>query len=180
MSISATAHPPMRVMGKEIRLKAFSSAYEHGAQYPHQSANGRRELRAMDKENATSSPRSSQNSAPASREQSRNRSKVNSVDTAIHVPSAASRDAMNEYESEDFQRKYNAWRAVTPPNGTIHPTKTVHSPDTELPPDTPDFSGMDDGTGQPVAVAGAPVEHPKRGIHIPARTRYGCTSFKGD
>lgn len=98
----------MRVMGKEVRLKAFSSAYEYGQQYPHQSANGRRELRAMDKENATSSPRTSQNSAPGSRDQSRNRSKVNSVDTAIHVPTSASRDAMNEYESEDFQRKYNA------------------------------------------------------------------------
>ncbi|KAK4635153.1 Phototropin-1A [Fulvia fulva] len=152
MSISATALPPMRVMGKELRLKAFSSAYEYGRQYPHQSANGRRELRAMDKENATSSPRASQNSAPGSRDQSHNRSKVNSVYTAIHVPTTPSRDAMNEYESEDFQRKYNA------------------RPDTEVPPDTPDFSGMDDGTGQPVVGPGTPGEYSKRGIHIPTRT----------
>lgn len=170
----------MRVMGKEVRLMAFSSAYEYARQYPHQSANGRRELGATDKENATPSPRTSQNSAPGSRDQSRNRSKVNSVDTAIHVPSTALRDAMNEYESEDFQRKYNARRAVTQSDGTIHRTKSVYSPDTEPPPEAPDFSGMDDGTGQPVAVAGGSAEYSKRGIHIPTRTRYGCTSFQGD
>lgn len=149
---------------RELRFKAFSSAYDFfGAQYPHQSSNGRRELRAMEND-AASSPRPI-NGASSSRD--RSRSKVNSVDTAIHIPSTGTPSDGFDYQNEDFQKRYSARRTATQSEGGLQ-RQNSKSPHGEHIPMSPDFTDMDDGTGQPAA----PADFSKRGIHIPTRTRY--------
>lgn len=142
---------------REMRLKAFSSAYEYVKQYPHQSSNGRRELRAMEKENQ----KERGNSLP------RDRSKMNSVDTvdtAIYAP-ALNGEQSNGTHGDGYHERQNV-RDSTRSDGTAHRSKSVHSLDSELP-RSPNFVDMDDGAGQ----TAAPVEPSQRGIHIPTRTR---------
>lgn len=154
---------------RELRFKAFSSAYDFfGVQYPHQSSNGRRELRAMEKD-AASSPRI--NGASSSHD--RSRSKVNSVDTAIHIPSTGTPSDGFDYQNDDFQKRYSARRTATQSEGGFHQRKNSKSPHGEHIPTSPDFNDMDDGTGQPAA----PADFSKRGIHIPTRTRYVSALF---
>ena len=145
---------------REMRLKAFSSAYEYVKQYPHQSSNGRRELRAMDKENQ----KERGNSVP------RDRSKMNSVDTvdtAIYAPALEGEQSNGTHGYDEAQNARDSSRS----DGTAHRSKSVHSLESELP-RSPNFVDMDDGTGQ----TAAPGELSQRGIRIPNRTRwvYGC------
>lgn len=147
---------------REMRLKAFSSAYEYVKQYPHQSSNGRRELRAMEKENQKERPPSGTTAQP------RDRSKMNSVDTvdtAIYAP-ALNGDHHNGIHGEESDDRHYI-RSSTQSDGTVHRSKSIHSVDSDLP-RSPNFVDMDDGTGQ----TAAPAELSKRGIHIPTRTRY--------
>lgn len=142
---------------KGLRFKPFSSAYEYPpSQYPHQSSNGRRELRAVEKENV-------KERIPST---SRDRTKMNSVDTAIHVPSVNG-EPPSDSQQEDFANRYHARRQHTNSDATVPRSKSIYSPEPDHP-TSPDFTDMDDGTGQPVA----PVDLSKRGIHIPTRTRY--------
>lgn len=139
---------------REMRLKAFSSAYGYAKQYPHQSSNGRRELRAIDKENqkerGTSLPR--------------DRSKMNSVDTAIYAP-ALHGEQSNGTHGEVYDEAHNA-RDSSRSDGTAHRLKSVQSLDSELPRSL-NIVDMDDGTGQ----TAAPGELSQRGIRIPTRSR---------
>lgn len=147
---------------REIRLKAFSSAYEYVKQYPQQSSSGRRELRAMEKENQKDRPQ-------AGTSLSRDRSKMNSVDTvdtAIYSP-AVLNDLANGTTSQDAgHARRSLARSSTQSDGTAAQSKSIHSVDTDLP-QSPNFD-MDDAPG----MAAAPAELSKRGIHIPTRTRY--------
>ncbi|KAF2172054.1 hypothetical protein M409DRAFT_62879 [Zasmidium cellare ATCC 36951] len=144
-----------------MRFKAFSSAYDFlGGQYPHQSSNGRRELRATEKDVA-SSPRPI-NCTSSSRD--RSRSKVNNADTAIHIPTGTD---TYDYQNEDFQKRYSARRTATQSEGGAnHQRQNSKSPHGEHIPTSPDFTGMDDGTGQ----TASPADFSKSGIHIPTRT----------
>ncbi|KXT18988.1 hypothetical protein AC579_8755 [Pseudocercospora musae] len=140
---------------RELRVKAFSSAHEYAAsQYPLQSSNGRRELRAMEKENINEHPHST----------SRDRTKMNSVDTAIHAPTANGHVPSNS-QQEDFATRYTARRQQTNSETTVHRTKSIHEPDAEQP-TSPDLTDMNNGAGQ----RAAPADFSKGGIHIPART----------
>ncbi|CAK3882878.1 hypothetical protein AC579_8755 [Lecanosticta acicola] len=148
---------------REVTLRAFSSAYEYpGAQYPHQSSIGRNELRPMERDqgsNAHSQTRASS---------SRDRSKVNSVDTTIHIPSGPTGDAMmNEYQSEDFQKRHDPRSANAQPSRAQSRPRSLRMTDSDLPPTSPNFSDMDDGSGQPAA-ANNEMRH--RANHIPSRT----------
>lgn len=147
---------------REVSFRAFSSAYEYsGSQYPHQSSNGRRELRAMDRDQA-GQPHSHTRASS-----SRDRSKVNSTDTAIHVPSGQAGEAMSEYQSEDFQKRYNAQRNNAHTSGTSSRPRSLQRADSDGPPTSPNFSEFDDGSGQPPSG----TDLPNRGVHIPQRTR---------
>lgn len=149
---------------REVSFRAFSAAYDYlGTQYPHQSSQGRRDSDQQDHGNGP--PSSSQPRSVASR--SRDRSKVNSADTSIFMPSspAAMARAVTEYQSEDFQSRRHARRAATPSDGTVHRTKSTSGPDDEDARVSPDFAALDD------AQSAAAPDIAKRGIHIPERTR---------
>ncbi|CAK1355776.1 Phototropin-1A [Cercospora beticola] len=128
--------------------------------YPQQSSSGRRELRAMEKENQKDRPQ-------AGTSLSRDRSKMNSVDTvdtAIYSP-AVLNDLANGTTSQDAgHARRSLARSSTQSDGTAAQSKSIHSVDTDLP-QSPNFD-MDDAPG----MAAAPAELSKRGIHIPTRT----------
>lgn len=143
-----------RYGSREVRFKAFSSAYEYVAQYPHQSSGGRRELRSAESQK--------ERSQSGSTSTSRDRSKVNSVDTAIYAPNANGEQSA-AMDRQHRTQSYSA-RDSTYSNGTAHRSKSIHSVESEQTPLTPDFNGFGDGTGQPVApsVTMTPITIPTR------------------
>lgn len=149
---------------RELTFKAFSSAYEYlPEQYPHQSSNGRRELRAMDRDSTGS------NSTRASASRSRDRSKVNSIDTTIHVPTSQAGEELADSQGEDFSKRYASRRAVTQSESTIQRSPMMNSPMSDLP-NSPDYlEEMDDAVGQPVPIGEMSKQ---RGVSVPNRTRY--------
>ncbi|KAM3418361.1 hypothetical protein BST61_g4360 [Cercospora zeina] len=130
--------------------------------YPQQSSGGRRELRAMEKENQKERPQ-------ATASLLRDRSKMNSfdtVDTAIYLPTALHELANGVPGQDAGNTRRSLGRNSTHSDGNATQSKSIHSVDTDLP--RPPNVDMDDAPGV-VAVA-APAELSKRGIHIPTRT----------
>lgn len=144
-------------MSRELSIHAssFANHFSH-PQYPHQSSNGRRELRAMEKENGNAQHRTSENGTSqhllSENGQHNHRSSAASVSTAIHVPSSGDRD------SDDFNHRYNERRTTMQSDGPTD--RFAKSAMAQKP---TEISFNDDA---------APSEFTSRGIHIPTRTRY--------
>lgn len=147
--------------GRESKQKRFGSTLTSFIKYPHQS-NGKRELKAM-----SDQPRSTTSASTRS-----DRPKPASVDTTFRVHTVdgppvhhdSSNTAVNEPTVQDFQDRYTPSPAHEPQAGiTFSQAKPMSSPESERPPNSPDFSDFEDTDAQ----ATAQQKYTRRDMHVP-------------
>lgn len=145
--------PSIKRISRELSFKAFSPAYQcSDKQYPHQSSNERRELRAMEKENGIQQQRFSENGQ-------QHRSSAASVSTAIHIPNSEASNG--DRDSNDFNHQQYHLQETNTQSSNGTPFRFT---DSETAPNSPEMSNGHDEA--------APSDFSSRGIHIPLRTRY--------
>jgi hypothetical protein len=141
-------------VSREVSFQAFSSTDQgDNEQYPNQASTPRRE-----------------GNGPEGRSGIRKeRSNVNSFDTAIHVPSITC-EGVDDDRSDEFLDRYNSRRDTVYSNGPTIQVKSSHSSGSE-PYNSPTLWGIDDESAAPPADFG---NHRA----FPLRSRYGAFGVK--
>ncbi|KAK4547024.1 hypothetical protein LTR36_001245 [Oleoguttula mirabilis] len=147
--------------GKHRRLGSTLTSF---VKYPHQ-ANGKRELKAMSSQPNDDRP-------PTSASTTRARPMLSSVNTAVRMPTGHPQaeapsppgEEPKEPLVEDFQDRYTTQPSYPNDRTQFAQSKPMSSPDSERPPNSPDFSDFDDTAGH------GQQEYTTRGMHVPSRT----------
>lgn len=166
------------------KSKRFGSTLTSFIKYPHQSNNGKRELKAMSDRPTDSSSRP-QTASSGNRDRTRAPSAAGTAASVHHQtrfePHSSSSEALNEplVEDLDAQDRYSSKQVFEHGRETVNvfsQSKPPSSPEFEGPaPNTPDFSDFDDSNGHAM---GHPA-HSRQGTRGPSEAGGGQREHSG-